>query len=1055
MRKLTLLFTSIAMFFALQSWAQNTVTGLVTDANGLPVAGATIKIKGSKTGTTAGSDGTFKINAASNAVLIISGVGLETKEVHVDGSSAVNVSLKQQDQSLSEVVVTSFGIKREKKALGYAVATVGKESLELRPEGDIARVLNGKAPGLNVLNTSGLSGSGTNITIRGISTITGNSQPLFIVDGVPFDASTNAQSDFTYGHQTSSRFLDLDPNNIENISILKGLSATTLYGEQGRNGVILITTKNGSTQKTRTKNEVTVSQSAFATKAILPDYNQSYGGGFDLSLGLLFYSNWGAKFTDPPAMVAHPYDKSWLNTAFPQYKGALYPYKFYNSVHDFFRTGTMSNTSINVAGSTPAVNYNMNYSYTDDQGYLPGNGMIKNSIGMGGTSKLTNKITVSGTINYVTTNVKSPPTSNSYGNNAVNTSIFGNVMYTPTAIDLMNLPYESPLDHSSVYYRNGNDIQNPLWTIHNSFTVDNVKRVYGQMSARYDLAKGLNLSYRVGYDSYTELQTYEQNKGGISTPKGIYRESNGNNTIWDQSVILNYNHNLGKDFSLNVDAGGNRRKYEYSETGMTSTEQLVYGIFNHENFVSHSPYSENGVSSLNYTLNRLETGVFAQGQLGYHDFTYLTVGGRNSWTSTVEDANRSIFYPSASLSFIPTAAFEGLKGNTAINYLKLRIGYSTSANFPPPYSTRPYLYTSTRVFLTNSGQSVNVNAIASQLPNPDLKPELLKETEAGLEAKLFKNLISLDFTVYQRTANDQILNRYLDPSSGFLSQQINAGKVTNKGIEIALGITPVANKDWRWQLDGLFSMNRSKVSGLPADQKSVNISGYSNEGTFAINGQPLGVVMASAFQKDPKTGQRVVGTDGNYIAANDIAIIADPNPKYKLTGISTLGYKGFSFRMQWDYTHGGSMFSGTAGALLGRGVTKDTEFDRAAAVILPGVSEDGQPNKVQLSATGAYYNNSITNGAPDEGAVFDQTCIRLREASLSYSVPTKLLGKLPIGSLSLSVSGTNLWYYAPNFPKYIHFDPEASGLGVGNGRGLEFLTGPSARRMGASLRVTF
>ncbi|MBS1919458.1 MAG: SusC/RagA family TonB-linked outer membrane protein [Bacteroidetes bacterium] len=1054
MRKLTMLLLGVLFLFARQALAQNIVTGKVTDQNGAPISNVTVQVKNTKSGTTTGEDGTFKLSVHPNAVLVISGVGYETKEVSVGSRTVLDVSLKLMDQSLSEVVVTTFGIKREKKALGYAVSTVGKESLEMRSEGDIARVLSGKAPGLNILNTSGLSGSGTNITIRAISTITGNSQPLFIVDGVPFDASTNAQADFTYGHQTSSRFLDLDPNNIENISILKGLSATTLYGEQGRNGVILITTKNGSTQKTNAKNEVTVSQSVFATQAVLPDYNRLYGGGFDQSLGLLFFSNWGAKFTDPPAMVQHPYDKGWMNTAFPQYKGVLYPYKFYNSVHEFFRTGVMSNTSINIAGSTPAVNYNMNYSYTDDQGYLPENGMIKNSIGMGGTAKLTNKITISGTINYVSNNVKSPPTSNSYGNNAVNTSIFGNVMYTPTAIDLMNLPYENPLDHSSVYYRNGNDIQNPRWTLYNSFTQDNVKRTYGQIQARYEIMKSLNLSYRVGYDSYTEYETYAQNKGGISTPTGIFRESNGNNTIWDHSILLNYNHNINANFSLNVDAGANRRKYDYSQTGTTGAEQLVYGIFNQENFVSHSPYSENG-SSLNYVSSRLETGVFAQAQIGYQDYTYLTLGGRNSWTSTVEDKYRSILYPSVSIAFLPTSAFQSLKNNNVLNYLKLRIGYSTSANFPPPYSTRPYLYTSTRVFLTNSGQSINVNAFASQLPNPNLKPELLKETEAGLEAKLFKDKISVDFTVYQRVANDQILNRFLDPASGYLTQQINAGKVTNKGIEIALGITPISNKDWKWHLDGLFSTNKSMVSGLPEDQKSVNISGYSNEGTFAINGQPLGVIMASAFEKDPKSGQWVVGSDGNYIAANDIAIIANPNPKYNLTGITTLTYKGISFRMQWDYVHGGTMFSGTAGALLGRGVTRDTEFDRYAAYILPGVDENGQPNRVQLSTSGAYYNNTLPNGAPDESAVFDQTCIRLREASFSYSFPAKLLRKLPIGSLSITLSGNNLWYNAPNFPKHVHFDPDVSGLGVSNGRGLEFLTGPSARRMGASLRITF
>jgi hypothetical protein len=213
--------------------------------------------------------------------------------------------------------------------------------------------------------------------------------------------------------------------------------------------------------------------------------------------------------------------------------------------------------------------------------------------------------------------------------------------------------------------------------------------------------------------------------------------------------------------------------------------------------------------------------------------------------------------------------------------------------------------------------------------------------------------------------------------------------------------------------------------------------------------------MANYFQKDPKSGKRLVGTDGNYINSGDIGIIGDPNALYKLTGISTLSYKGLSFRMQWDFTEGGEMFSSTAGALLGRGVTKDTQFDRAAPYILPGVLENGQPNNIEISATQAYYGNSITNGAANEGAVFDATCIRLREASLSYSLPAKILDKTPFGSLSFSLSGTNLWYYAPNFPKYIHFDPEASGLGVGNGRGMEFLSGPSARRYGASLRVTF
>jgi len=331
MRKKMLLSVCVYAMAILVSFAQTaTITGKVMDDKGSPVPGATVLEKGSKNGTSTNADGSYMIKVKSGATLIFSGIGLEKKEVPASGST-VNATLRTLSVDLSEVVVTALGIKREKKALGYAISTVSKEELELRPETDVARILNGKAPGLNILNTSGLSGSGTNINIRGISTITGSSQPLFIVDGVPFDAGTNSQANFTFGHQTPSRFLDLDPNAIENLSVLKGLSATTLYGEAGRNGVILITTKNGSPSRIKKKTEVSVSQSQFTTEAILPEYNTAYGGGFDLSVGIAFFSNWGGKFLDPPKVVAHPYDRAVWNAELPQYKGAPYYYKYYNN----------------------------------------------------------------------------------------------------------------------------------------------------------------------------------------------------------------------------------------------------------------------------------------------------------------------------------------------------------------------------------------------------------------------------------------------------------------------------------------------------------------------------------------------------------------------------------------------------------------------------------------------------------------------------------------------------------------------------------------------------
>ena len=1037
--------------------AQVIIKGKVTDSkDGQPLSGVSVKLTSKAGGTSTANDGTYSIELTKKeGKLEFSYNGYASQTVRLASAGAsVDVKLVLETKAMTEVVVTALGIKREKKALGYGVSTVSKKDLELRPEGDIARVLSGKAAGVTITNSSGLSGSGTNITVRAISTITGSSTPLFVVDGVPFNGETNSNSSFVYGNQTSSRFLDLDPNNIESVSILKGLSATTLYGENGRNGVILITTKNGGGVKPAQKTEITVSQSYFANNvANLPEYNTKYGGGFDLSNGVTFYSNWGGAFSNPPVQVRHPYDRPSLNVAFPQYVGALYDYKQYNSVSNFFRKGSVSNTSVNVGGSNGTTSFSANFSYLNDVGFTIGNEMRKSTFGAGGTTKLSNKFTLSGTFNYVMTGVKAPPTSTSFGSGSSQTSVFGDVLYTPTSVDLMGLPWENPLDHSQVYYRTANDIQNPRWTLYNSFTEDNVNRSFGNLQLKYDVMKGLNLGYRVGFDNYTESQLYAQNKGGDINPDGIMRTSTGINTIFDQNFYGAYNKDLNDKWKLNLDGGLNIRNDIYKQDGITSTQQLVYGLLTHTNFVNHLATSEGG-SALGYKQETQTVGLYLQSGFSYSDYLYFTVGGRQGWTSTLEKDNRGIFYPSVSASFIPTSVVNALKDNKYINYLKLRAGYATSAEFPGPYNTRPTLDINTKVFVNGGNTSINTNAISNTLPNPNLKPSLIKEFEFGLEGKVLNNRGNFDLSVYNRQANDQLLNRDLDPSTGFTSQRINAGNVTNKGIELSIGYTVVKNKNWKWQLDGLYSRNRSKVSDIPEDLKEIRTSGFTNLGTFAINGQPLGVIKGTAYVRDAK-GNRIVGSDGNYILANEVSVLGDPNADYRMTGISTLSYKQFSFRVQADFTHGGDMYSATSSVMVGRGVTRDTEFDRALGYILPGVREDGTPNNIQISATQAYFDNSVAGSAADEPGIFDATCVRIREASLSYSMPQEALKKLPFGSVSFTISGTNLWYYAPNFPKYVHFDPETSGLGVSNGRGLEFITGPSSRRIGASIRVTF
>jgi TonB-linked SusC/RagA family outer membrane protein len=1041
---------------------QRILTGRVLDANGAAVAFATVTEAGTSNAVQADADGNFTINVANNARLIVTAAGYQSQTVA--GTNNAVITLVRGEGQLQEVVVTAMGIRREKKALGYAVSSVASKDLEQRPEGDLGRVLSGKAPGLNVLNSSGLSGSGTQIVIRGISTITGGDvSPLFVVDGVPFDGGANSVNNtatgFYFGNQTSSRFLDLDPNNIESVNILKGLSATTLYGELGRNGVILITTKNGSGRRINKKAEVTVSQSFFLNQvANLPDYTRRYGGGFNM-LPSAAFSNWGAEFKNEPDSFNHPYNRAAVIGALPQYAGTRYAYKYYNSVEDFFRTGLIQNTSVSLGGGGQNASYNASYSYLDDEGFTPGNKLRKNNFGLGGNVALANKLNLTGSFNYVITDFKTPSIGSSSGSSAdAGVSVFGDLLYTPTSIDLMGWDYKLPTNGSSVYYRGGNDIQNPRWTAENATTQQRVDRFFGNLQLRYELMKGLNASYRIGLDNYSEEQYLRVNKGGVSGgplfTNGLYRNTNLKNSIVDNTFLLSYNRALAQDWSLTADAGANHREDKTVQNGSLSSGQLVLNIFDHSNFINHDVIAEDAFNDLDFLSQRVSIGLFGQATVGYRDYLYLNVGGRNSWSSTLEKENRSLFYPNVSLSFIPTAAIQSLAGNNSINYLKLRAGYSTSARFPAPYSTRGGLTIGTNAFVTQNGTVVNQNDIPNVLPNPDLRPELIEEYEAGIEGRFFNNRLSLDLTGYFRTSNDQILLRQLDPASGYDFSNVNAGSVDNKGIEAALGYNVVRSKNWNWQLDGNFSLNRNKVHSMPDYISQIPLNGFSNLGLFAINGQPLGVIQGTRILRDAKTGQPLVRSDGWYTATTDIGVIGDPTPDFKLTGISTLGYKSFSFRMQWDYTHGGDIYSTTLITLLGRGVTKDLDFDRALPVILPGVKEDGSPNDIQTSPANAYFQN-LALGGPREVGVYDATLIRLRELSLSYALPSALLQKTPFGAASINVSGTNLWYNAPNTPKYANFDPETTTLSGGAVAGFERITGPSSRRMGVSLRFTF
>lgn len=1057
MRKLS---TMLLIICCQHIWAQPViVTGRIIDSAGAAIANASVTIAGSKSGTSTSSNGSFSITAQKNQTLLATAVGYETVSFKPRTGLTLRLSLKTT--SMQEVVVTALGIRKEKKALGYAVSVVDKKLLEQRPDGDIARLLSGKAPGVDILATSGISGSGTNIQIRGASSITGNTDPLWVVDGTPVNGSTNQQVSPIYGNQTGSRFTDIDPNNVESISILKGLSATVLYGEAGRNGVILVTTKNGAAKKTNKKLEISVNQSYFVTQpSSLPELQNTYGGGFSLAGGFSFFSNWGPKFTTPYQRFPHPYGQGVLAADFPDLINDTIEFRPHDNFGAFFQNGHVLNTSVNVVaalGNNGSIN--ASFGKLTDQGFLLTNIVHRTNFGLGVNTKLLNKISISATMNYIINDFQSPSTSEAGSSGALSggLGVYADLLYTPRANDLGHWPYQTP-DGGSAYYRAGNDIPNPLWTLHNSLNNQNTNRTYGNFSIKVPLFKNADLTYRLGYDYYNEAQIYTLNKGGVSSSgdlsytRGMYRTINANNRIWDHSLIGQYQAPLSSTLKFDLTAGVNSNRQQYDQTGLKSTDQLVYGLFTHANFINHDTRAEDG-TPMDFVSDVQSIGVYAQGGLSYKDYLFLNLGARNSWSSTLEKANRSEFYPSASISFVPTSVFELFRGSNTVNYLKFRAGYATSANYPPPYQTRPSLVVATNEFVTRDGSVVNTNSINNTLANPNLKPELLGEFETGLEAKLFSNRVSVDFTWYDRKSTNQILLRPLDPSTGYEQTTINGGNLINRGIELGLGFTIMREKNFSWQFDINYTRNRSVVEDLPAEIPEVQIGGlFSNIGNYAINGQPFGVIKGSYWKRDAKSGQRIVGPDGYYIESTDPKIIGDPNPDYRTSAINTFTWKGFELRLQWDYTHGGVIYATSINAIMARGLAKATDFDRTLPIILPGVKQDGTPNDYQTSVDRAYF-NTYTGAA--EQFLYDATVLRLRELSLSYALPASIISKLPVGGISFTISGQNLYCHAPNFPVGSNYDPESSSGGVGKTRGFEYMTGPQSRRIGGTLRVSF
>ena len=1076
------LFRLLVVFLltAQMSFAQKTVTGVVSDSDGLPLPGATVLVQGTTTGVTTDFDGNFSINVAEGQTLEFSFVGYETAAIAVGAGNVINVTLSLGTQ-LEEVIVTSLGITREKRALGYAVSEVDNTQIENRASGDVARVLSGKASGVQVTNQGGISGSGTSVIIRGLSTFSSSNQPLFVVDGVPFQSDTNAMGSFTSGNNGSSRFLDLDPNNIESVNVLKGLAAATLYGSQGRNGVILITTKSGTTGAgTRAqKNEVTVNTSYFTNElAMKPDFQMQYGNGFNQNFGW-FFSNWGPSFDEEgpagwgrqsaingtvsgqPGFLKHPYNSN-LNARFLARDllpllglsmDSLWEWKPYDSVGDLFQPGEIVNTNINFRGQSDdgKVSYNVNYGNLDDKGFTPGNTLRRNALSFGGRAVLSNKITVSGTLNYTATDFKTPPIAAAYSSGSSDSSLYGNVFYTPRSIGIAQLPYAHPITGASIYYRSSNGIQHPLWTVNNTGDAQMTHRVFGGVSAQYDISDNLNLRYSYGYDVYSEDNTSYQNKGGqdgnLEVQSGLYEKWNNTSTIFNHQVTINGDFELDDDWSVTFNAGAESVGREYDRNGVRSTGQNVFNVLRHYNF--------NSQEEIEFYSRRNVLGVFAQAAFDYQDYLYFTLASRTDWVSNLSEENRSITYPSASISFVPTSVLDF--GNLPIDFLKVRASYGTSATYPGGYPIASTLSLNTKDFKVD-GVEVITNTTGSQLGNTGLKPELLAELEFGLEANLFDNRLSAEISYFDRQTTDLIITQPLDPSTGYTSTRTNIGEISATGWEVDLNADWIRGDKFNWNTSVNYTTNQAIVEDLGQNTDQIVYAGFSTRGNAAIPGLPLTSMIGTSVARDDQ-GRPLVDASGSYRTNNDTnyktnkyALIGDSNPDFIANIGNTITYGNLSLNVLFNASIGGDMYSSFIMTLLGRGITTDT-LDRELPYILPGVLADGSPNNKMIDNATTYFGNLILGG--DELRTWDASVLRLSEVSLTYDIPSSWLDKTPFGAASISAQGFNLWYDAYNTPDGINYDPNIAGLGVGNGSGFEYFNGVSARRYGVSLKLTF
>jgi TonB-linked SusC/RagA family outer membrane protein len=1048
--RLSILMFLFTVFIGLQSFAQErTVKGTVTDDSGMPLPGVSVMVKGTSTGVETDFDGKFSIKALANQTLVFSMIGMKKQEL-LASSTSMNVKMKEDAQELEGVVVTSFGVKRDKKTLGYSTSKISSEELTAAKSTNITNQIVGKVAGLRVTGSGGAF-TGSSVIIRGLSTFTGSNQPLYVVDGVPIDNSGGG-TQLQRGASASNRAIDINPDDIENMVVLKDAASTAIYGGRGASGVILITTKKG---KKGDKSSITFNTSYnIANVNRLPDYQNEYAQGFN---GLLTAANIGVAIPNQAGTMSNT---SWgprimgqtITNSYGQQE-VLRAYE--NNVKDIFKTAYNIQNNLSFAGGNEKSSFRIALGNTEETYVIDNNKLVRNNLTFAGNTQVSDRLNIGANITYTNT------TSNRtlQGNNLSNPLFRG--YFTPRSYNLSGLPFENSLGQQ--LYAGGED--NPYWTIKNNQYKDKVNRILANFNAKYDFTSWLNADLKIGTDFYNLNSAGFDEVGNRGA--GFVQGSTGIGGIIEESTTV---HNLNQYFTLNATKKikdftlsatiGNEFTNNYSFlTQVTGLNLIIPGFRNLSNATIFAPASQ---------ITRSKVfGVFADVVIEYKNFLSLNAKVRNDWSSTLAPENNSIFYPAISGSFVLTEAFPNFKFDDKINLIKFRASIGEVGKGAPAYSTDNYFAQASAsdgfgpqiVFPFNGNAGFTLSNTAG---NPNLTPEFTKEVAYGTEMAFFNNRLKIDATIYERNTRNVILSVPVSAASGVTNVLQNAGKLSTKGVELAVFGTPFKTDNFSWDVGANYTQFKSIVEELAPGVSNIFLGGFTTPNIRLVAGDEYGQIYGSKYQRDANGRMLINPSTGLPLQTLGVEKIGNPNPKFTMGITNTITYKNFSLFVLLDIREGGDQYSRNIADIQRNGVGIETaEFSRFEAnnttVSTPYLFEGvyasgpnaGQPNTTKVSAQN-YYGNSGKYVAA-EGFVYDTSWFRLRELSLSYRLSPKILKNLPIKQLELGVFGRNLFLYAPNYP---HFDPEQNALGISNAQGLEFNSLPNTRTLGFNLKLT-